>query len=73
MEQKSIADRLRESIEALAGNPDQSPAEALDLLQELEQEQERLRNEIKRLKLEAARRVASSGTMNSRLKDALRE
>jgi len=73
MKEENIAERLRKEIAALCDGSDKSPSAALDLLAQLESEQQYLRNELKRMKLDAARRYSASGSMNSRLKDALRE
>ncbi|MCU6709541.1 hypothetical protein M6D81_12605 [Paenibacillus sp. J5C_2022] len=45
----------------------------LDYVETIEFERNRLRDEVRQLKLSASKRRASSDAMNSRLKDALRE
>ncbi|MBD2872726.1 hypothetical protein [Paenibacillus arenilitoris] len=70
---KTPAEQVRESLEALSRSAGYAALEVLEYIEKLEEENARLTQSVKKLKLEAARRTASSDNMNSRLKDALRE
>lgn len=73
MEDFREAAPLRGRIAALFRDAGYEVPELLAYIDDLERDNDKLRIEIRKLKLEAVRRSSSAQGMNSRLKDALRE
>ncbi|WP_336772807.1 hypothetical protein [Paenibacillus sp. MMO-58] len=73
MDKQITQEQLREAVLQLFRDAGYSVPELLPYIDGMSQENDRLKQELKRLRLAAARGSASSDSMNSRLKDALRE
>ncbi|WP_336788551.1 hypothetical protein [Paenibacillus sp. MMO-177] len=73
MDKQMTPELLREAMLQLFRDAGYTVPELLPYIDGLTRENDRLKQELKRLRLAAARGSASSDSMNTRLKDALRE
>lgn len=73
MDESREAAPLRDCVAALFRDAGYEVPELLAYIDELECQNEKLKLEIRKLKVDAVRRSPSAQGMNSRLKDALRE
>ncbi|MFF2482792.1 hypothetical protein [Paenibacillus sp. NPDC058071] len=73
MEEEKKINELREAVEKLFRDAGYEVPELLPTLQFLTRENERLKRENQKMRRLSARVPASADSMNSRLKDALRE
>jgi uncharacterized protein (UPF0335 family) len=73
MDAKIPAEQIRELIERMCRDAGYAAPELLAYIEKLEQDNRRMNQELKKIKLDAVRRASASAGMNSRLKDALRE
>ncbi|MCM3626563.1 hypothetical protein M3194_04190 [Paenibacillus glycanilyticus] len=73
MDKQITPEQLREAVLKLFQDAGYTVPGLLPFIDGLTQENDRLKQELKKLKLASVRGSASPGSMNSRLKDALRE
>jgi hypothetical protein len=73
MDKQITPEQLRAAVLQLFHDAGYTVPELLPYIDDLTQENDHLKQELKRLRLASARGSASQGSMNSRLKDALRE
>ncbi|SFD55906.1 hypothetical protein SAMN05216378_0442 [Paenibacillus catalpae] len=73
MDKPITPEQLRADVLQLFQDAGYTVPGLLPYIDDLVQENDRLKQELKRLRLAATRGSASPGSMNSRLKDALRE
>lgn len=73
MDEKITAEQIRIRLEQLFHDAGYTAPELLTYIGMLEQENVKMNQLIRKLKLEAVRKTSLSQGMNSRLKDALRE
>ncbi|REK76141.1 hypothetical protein [Paenibacillus paeoniae] len=73
MEKKMTSDEARFELLQLLGEAGREQSGLLPYLEELEKKCKRLEDENRKYRDAAARRASSAASMNSRLKDALRE
>ncbi|WP_424768978.1 hypothetical protein [Paenibacillus sp. sgz302251] len=73
MDVKTTAQQIRETIVKLCEDAGYTAPELLAYVDKLEQENIKLSQTVKKLRLDAVRKSSADGAMNSRLKDALRE
>ncbi|WP_338555506.1 hypothetical protein [Paenibacillus sp. KS-LC4] len=66
-------EQLREALHKLFNDAGYTNSELLETIELLAAENDRLKQEVKKWRLAAARGAAADTSMNSRLKDALRE
>ncbi|MGO4109968.1 hypothetical protein [Paenibacillus sp. YAF4_2] len=73
MDKQVTPEQMREAVLQLFQDAGYQVPALLPYIDGLTQENDRLKQELKRLRLAAARGSSSLDSMNSRLKDALRE
>lgn len=73
MDVKTTAEQIRVSIEKLFQEAKYTVPELLEYIENLEKDNQEMKQTIKKLKLDAVRKASAAAGMNSRLKDALRE
>lgn len=73
MEAKTTAEQMRDKVEKLFRDAGYPVPELLEYIENMELQQARMSEELKKWRQAAARRSPSAASMNSKLKDALRE
>ena len=73
MDKSEIPAQMRDKLEKLFFDAGYTVPELLKYMDDLERRHKLLEEEARKLRLAAARKTPSAGTMNSRLRDALRE
>lgn len=73
MDKQTTPEQLRDAVLQLFRDAGYTVPELLPYIDGLTRDNDRLKQELKRLRLAAARGSSSPDGMNSRLKDALRE
>lgn len=73
MNEQMQTEQIRQAIQKLFQDAGYSVPELLPYIDSMTLENDRLKQELKKLRLAAVRGSASMDSMNSRLKDALRE
>jgi len=73
MEAKTTAAHMREKVEQLFQDAGYTVPELLEYIDNMERKQLQMDEELKKYRQAAARRSSSASSMNSKLKDALRE
>lgn len=73
MNDKTTTEQIRLAVHKLFEDAGYSVPELLPFIDSLSAENDRMKQELKKLRLASIRGASSADSMNSRLKDALRE
>lgn len=73
MNEQWTTEQMREAVEKLFQAAGYSVPELLPYIDKITADNDRLKQELKKLRLASTRNSAAESSMNSRLKDALRE